>query len=74
MPDAGLPPSETTGEQLLSRRGEFIMQNEVKTETTQRLPLQAEPVMRTVVNSAISGDLGAEACDNNNNPIFKCSL
>jgi len=48
------------------------MQDEVKSETTQRLPLQAAPVMRAVVNSAISGDAGVEACDNNNNPIWEC--
>jgi hypothetical protein len=50
------------------------MQNDMQPETTQRLPLQAAPVMRTMVNSAISGDVGVEACDNNNNPMFKCSL
>jgi hypothetical protein len=50
------------------------MQNEVKSETTQRLPLQTAPVMRTIVNSAISVDAGMEACDNNNNPMFKCTL
>ena len=50
------------------------MENEVKVETTQRLPQQVAPVTRTVVNSAISGDAGVEACDNNNNPMFKCSL
>ena len=50
------------------------MQNEVKSETTQRLPSQAEPVMCAVVSYPISGNAGAEACDNNNNPIFKCSL
>jgi hypothetical protein len=50
------------------------MENELNSETTQRLPLQAAPVVRTVVGSAISADAGVEACDNNNNPIFKCSL
>jgi len=50
------------------------MQTEVQLETTQRLPLQAAPVMRTVVDSAVSGAAGVVACDNNNNPIFKCSL
>jgi len=50
------------------------MHNEVKSETTQRLPLQAAPVVRSVVNSPIFGDAGIEACDNNNNPMFKCSL
>jgi len=47
------------------------MQDEVKSETTQRLPLQAAPVMRTVVNSAISGDAGVEACDMDHINIFK---
>ena len=48
------------------------MQNEVKPETTQRVPLQAAPVTRIVVNSAISGDSGMVACDNNNNPVWEC--
>jgi hypothetical protein len=38
-----------------------------KLATAQHLPLQAAPVMRTVVNSAISGDAGIEACDNDHN-------
>jgi hypothetical protein len=48
------------------------MKNEVEWETTQRLPLQAAPVVRSVVGSAISADAGVEACDNNNNPVWEC--
>jgi hypothetical protein len=50
------------------------MQNESELETTQRLPQQAPPVTRTVVNSAIAGHAGVEACDNNNNPIWECPV
>jgi len=50
------------------------MQTEVQSETTQHLPLQAAPVKRTVVNSAISGDAGVDACDNNNNPVWECPV
>jgi hypothetical protein len=50
------------------------MQDEVELEATQRLPLQSAPVTRTVVNSAISGDAGVEACDMDHINIFKnCS-
>jgi len=42
-------------------------ENEVKVETAQRFPLQAAPVLRRVVNSAISGGAGVEACDNDHN-------
>ncbi|MGH9445973.1 MAG: hypothetical protein ACRD3O_09620 [Terriglobia bacterium] len=48
------------------------MQNEQKTVTpdaTQQLPLQAAPVMRTVVNSAISSEGGVEASDYND-PVY----
>lgn len=44
--------------------------NELKPENTQRLPLQAGPVMRTVVNSAISSDTGMEASDYNDPSYF----
>jgi hypothetical protein len=47
------------------------MKNEVQPETIQRLPLQAAPVMRAVVNSVISGDAGVEACDMDHINIFK---
>jgi len=47
------------------------MQNGEQSETTQRLPSQAAPVMRTVVNSAISSDAGAETCDMDHINIFK---
>jgi hypothetical protein len=43
--------------------------NETRLEDTQRLPLQAAPVMRTVVNSAISGNLGVEPSDYND-PVY----
>jgi hypothetical protein len=43
------------------------MNDEVKLEMTQRLPLQAPPVMRTVVDSAPAGDGGVEPCDNDHN-------
>jgi hypothetical protein len=49
------------------------MQNaqiELNPENTQRLPLQAGPVMRTVVNSAISSDAGVEASDYNDPSYF----
>jgi hypothetical protein len=39
------------------------MRNEAEPEVTQRLPLQAAPVARTVVNSAISSDREVQACD-----------
>jgi len=39
------------------------MRNETKPEATQRPPLQVAPVMRTVVNSAVSSDSQVEACD-----------
>jgi hypothetical protein len=45
-------------------------QNEAKLEITQRLPLQAAPIMRTVVNSAISGNMGVEASDYNDPSYF----
>jgi hypothetical protein len=44
-------------------------QNEVTLENTPRLPLQSAPVMRTVVNSAISGNMGVEASDYND-PVY----
>ena len=59
------------GKALQSLEGEYIMQNEVKSEATQRLPLQAVPVMRVVVNSAISSDAGGQACDMDHINIFK---
>lgn len=40
-------------------------QSEVKSKAAERFPLQAAPVMRTLVNSAISGDAGVETCDYN---------
>jgi hypothetical protein len=43
--------------------------NEVTLENTPRLPLQSAPVMRTVVNSAISGNMGVEASDYND-PVY----
>jgi hypothetical protein len=43
------------------------MKNGVGLELDQRLPLQAAPVMRTVVNSALSSDVGLEASDNDHN-------
>jgi hypothetical protein len=43
------------------------MQSEMELGVDQRLPLQAAPVMRTVVNSAVSGDVGVEASDNDHN-------
>lgn len=43
------------------------MQDEVKLETTQRLPLQAVPVMRAMVDSAIASEAGLEPCDNDHN-------
>jgi hypothetical protein len=45
-------------------------QNAVTPETAQHLPLQAAPVMRTVVNSAISSDAGVEASDYNDPSYF----
>jgi len=42
-------------------------ENEVKVETAQRFPLQAAPVLRRVVDSAISGGAGVEASDNDHN-------
>jgi len=45
-------------------------QNEIKSENTQRLPLQTGPVMRRVVNSAISSDTGVEASDYNDPSYF----
>ena len=48
-------------------RGEHIMQNKVDVEVNQRLPLQVAPVMRTVVNSAVTGDVGLAASDNDHN-------
>jgi hypothetical protein len=47
--------------------GEYIMRIEEALETTQRLPLQAAPVKRTVVNSTISFGAGVEASDNDHN-------
>jgi len=44
-------------------------QNETKLENTQRLPLQAAPIMRAVVNSALSSDTGVEASDYND-PVY----
>lgn len=44
-------------------------QNAVIPETTRHLPLQAAPVIRAVVNSAISGDAGVEASDYND-PVY----
>jgi hypothetical protein len=44
-------------------------QNASTSETTQHLPLQAAPVMRTVVNSAILSDAGVEASDYND-PVY----
>jgi hypothetical protein len=52
------------------KKGENIMrneENEVKVETAQRFPLQAAPVLRRVVDSAISGGAGVEASDNDHN-------
>lgn len=43
------------------------MQNKVDVEVNQRLPLQVAPVMRTVVNSAVTGDVGLAASDNDHN-------
>lgn len=43
------------------------MPDEVKLESTQRLPLQVAPVLRTVVDSALTGDRGVEPCDNDHN-------
>lgn len=40
------------------------MEDQSNPETTERLPVQAEPVIRTVVDSALSGDGGLEPCDN----------
>ncbi len=48
------------------------MQNErreLTPETTLRLPLQAEPIVRTVVSSIVSGDAGVEASDYND-PVY----
>lgn len=53
-------------------KGEQVMQNEqnaVTPENARYLPLQAAPVMRTVVNSAISSDAGVEASDYND-PVY----
>jgi hypothetical protein len=47
------------------------MENELKLETTQRLPVQAAPVVRTSVGSGISGDTGLEASDMDHINIFK---
>lgn len=43
------------------------MQSETALETTQRLPLQTAPVVRSVVASATAGDTGVELCDNDHN-------
>lgn len=43
--------------------------NEAKLEATERFPLQAAPVMRTLVNSGVSGDAGVQACDYND-PVY----
>lgn len=43
------------------------MQNKLDQEVNQRLPLQVAPVMRTVVNSAVSGDVGLATSDNDHN-------
>ena len=43
------------------------MQNEMERDFNQRLPLQVAPVMRTVVNSAVSSDVGMHASDNDHN-------
>jgi hypothetical protein len=49
------------------------MQDEMKLEVTPRLPLQAGPVFRAVVNSAIAGKAGVEPCDNDHNLfVFGC--
>ncbi|MGH9445972.1 MAG: hypothetical protein ACRD3O_09615 [Terriglobia bacterium] len=45
-------------------------QNELKPENSQRLPLQAGPVTRTVANPAISGDAGVEASGDYNDPSY----
>lgn len=45
-------------------------QNKISPENAQRLPLQAGPVMRAVVNSAISSDAGVEASDYNDPSYF----
>jgi len=49
-----------------------MMQNDTKSETALRVPLQVAPVVRSVVSSPIFGDAGIDACDNNNNPIWDC--
>jgi hypothetical protein len=49
-----------------------MTQDETKSETALRLPLQAAPVMRTIVSSAVSGGPDVQASDNNNNPIWDC--
>jgi len=43
------------------------MQNPMNREVDQRLPLQVAPVKRTVVNSAVSSDVGMQASDNDHN-------
>jgi hypothetical protein len=43
------------------------MKSEARIETTQRLPLQAAPVRRQVVNSPVAADSGVEASDNDHN-------
>lgn len=45
-------------------------QNEVRPQETRRLPLQAGPVTRTVVNSTISRDAAVEAAGDYNDPEY----
>lgn len=45
-------------------------QNEAMPETIRRFPVQAAPVMRTLVSSAVSGDAGVDACDYNDPTYF----
>jgi hypothetical protein len=40
------------------------VQDEANLAATQRLPPQAGPVMRTVVDSAVAGNEGVVPCDN----------
>jgi hypothetical protein len=45
-------------------------QDAMRLGTRQRLPLQAAPITRGVVSSAISSDAGAEASDYNDPAYF----